>query len=75
MKFVLGFLFFKTVWFFWGIQAIKYHRELTGVPIESNYLKELFIALVIPDPMWILAFVIIGSILLVMNLMTNEVPQ
>lgn len=75
MKFVLWFLFVKTVWFFWGIQAIKYHRELTGVPIESNLLKELFIALVIPDPMWILAFVVIGSGLLMTKIMTPETPE
>lgn len=75
MKFILGFLFIKTVWFFWGIQAIKYHHKLTGVPIESNLLKELFIALVIPDPMWILAFVVIGSAILMTKIMTPEVPE
>jgi hypothetical protein len=58
MKIVLTLWGIKSVWYFMGIQAIKRHHAATGVPIPSNFIKEIAIAVVYPSIFWIALIVV-----------------
>ena len=74
MKWVALFFAIKTLWFFFGIQAIKYHHQMTGVEVKSEPIRELMIAFLIPDLTWFIALVIMLFVLTVSSLMKDEDP-